>query len=75
VTIGLTTVLKSKPSALADQVPLLQMQPEGEVVFNVLTGLMESARLQINKEIKGHQGEGSSYHFQSTYVEERIADK
>ena len=70
VTVALTSLLKTKPEAVADQVPLLQMQPEGEVVFNVQAGLLESARLRVDKELKGHQGEGSSYHFGSTYTEQ-----
>jgi hypothetical protein len=72
ITVGVTTVLQAKPEAVADQVPLLQMQPEGAVVFNLPTGVMESARLSINKELKGHQGEGSSYQFRSSYVEQLL---
>ena len=56
--------------AQADQEPLLQWQPEGEVVFDLQRGRLHSARLTINKELKNHQGEGSSYKFQSTYVEQ-----
>jgi hypothetical protein len=70
VTIGLKTVLKSQPEAVGDQAPLLQMQPEGEIVFNWQKGIVESIRLHVDRELKGHQGEGSSYHFQSTYTEQ-----
>jgi hypothetical protein len=69
-TIAITTALKSLPAAVADQVPLLQMQPEGEVVFDTQAGYMKSARMQVDKELAGQQGEGSSYHFKSTYTEE-----
>jgi hypothetical protein len=74
-TVALTTALANPPEGLSDQVPLLQMQPEGEVVFDTQAGLMRSARLRIDKELKGHQGEGSSYHFQSSYVEEYAGNK
>jgi hypothetical protein len=72
-TVALTTTLKTQPEAVADRVPLVQVQPEGEVVFDLHTGLMYSARLRIEKELTGHQGEGSSYQFKSTYTEQFIA--
>ena len=69
LTIGLNTVLKGAPEAPADQIPLFQMQPQGEIIFDVANGRLERAQLKVEKELKGHQGEGSSYRFQSTYVE------
>lgn len=72
VMIGMMTHIKSLPAALLDQVPLLQMQPEGEVIFNIQTGRLQSAVLKVNKELKNHQGEGSSYQFQSTYSEQIV---
>jgi hypothetical protein len=74
-TVLLTTTLKTMPESLLDRVPLLQMQPEGEVVFDLQAGLMRSASLRIDKELKGHQGEGSSYRFQSTYKEEYVGNR
>lgn len=71
-TIAVSTQVKGPPNALADQVPLLQVQPEGEVVFDLANGRMSSAHLRIAKELKGHMGEGSSYKFQSTYTEQYI---
>lgn len=73
--IGLTTTIKAPPSAVADQVPLLQLQPEGQIVFDVQAGRLHSARLKIDKELKGHQGEGSSYRFLSTYTEQYVGGK
>jgi hypothetical protein len=73
-TIAMTTALKTMPESLLDRVPLLQMQPEGEVVFDTREGRMIRASLRIEKELKGHQGEGSSYRFQSTYTEEYAGD-
>ncbi len=71
----MTTGVKDLPEALLDQLPLMQLQPQGEVVFDLKKGLMRSARLTIEKELKGHQGEESSYRFQSVYTEEYAGDK
>ena len=73
--IVVTTSLKSMPESPLDRVPLLQMQPEGEVVFDTKEGRFVRASLHIAKELKGHQGEGSSYRFQSTYTEEFVGSK
>lgn len=72
--IDLTTLVKNLPAAAADQVPLLQYQPSGQVTFDVAHGRMQRAELKIDKELKGHQGEGSSYHLTSTYKEELIGN-
>ena len=72
--IGVGTEPKTLPEALADQVPLLRMQPEGEVVFNLEAGRMQSAHLRVQKELKDHQGAGSSYRFESTYTEDYASD-
>jgi hypothetical protein len=74
-TITVATTLKTMPEALLDRVPLLRDQPEGEIVFDTQSGLMRTARLVIDKELKDHQGEGSSYRFHSTYVEEYAGSK
>jgi hypothetical protein len=74
VTISLATTVKNLPSNPLDQVPLLEMQPEGEVVFDAVTGRLHSARLRIDKELLGLQGEGSRYHFESTYTEQLVKD-
>jgi hypothetical protein len=71
-TIALTTAVPKLPAAAADQIPLLQLQPTGEIVFDMEKGLLRSARLRVDKEIKNHQGEGSSYRFQSTYSTELV---
>lgn len=71
-TVGVTTALKQPPEAAADQIPLLQVQPEGEVEFDTRTGTLRNATLKIAKDIKDHQGEASLYQFRSTYVETRL---
>jgi hypothetical protein len=73
--IAVTTLIRTLPDSLLDRVPLLQMQPEGEVVFDSKEGRLRRARLHIQKELKGHQGEGSSYRFQSSYTEEFVGEK
>jgi hypothetical protein len=72
-TVTLATTVTNPPAAVADQIPLLQLQPQGEIVFDTRAGVVRSVRWQIDKELKGHQGEGSSYRFQSTYKEEYVA--
>jgi hypothetical protein len=74
-TVNVTTEIKNPPQAQADQVPLWQMQPEGEIVFDVQAGRMHKATLKIEKEAKGLQGEGSSTHFQSMYTEQYVGDR
>jgi hypothetical protein len=69
-TVGVAASVKTLPMAVGDQTPLLQSQPEGEVVFDMQNGRVQSVNLRVDKELKNHQGEGSSYHVQSTYIEQ-----
>lgn len=64
-TITMKTELKSPPATPADAVPLWQMMPEGVAVFDVGRGRLHAARLEINKELKNHQGENSMTSFKS----------
>jgi hypothetical protein len=73
-TITMTSEVKDLPPNPLDQVPLIQGLPQGEIIFDVKKGLLRSARLTIDKELKGHQGEGSSYRFQSVFTEELVAN-
>ena len=74
LTATMTTELKKPPTA-AEQASLLQLLPAGEIVFDLKAGRLKSASLKIDKEVKGHQGAGSSYHVQMTYNEEYIGDR
>jgi hypothetical protein len=74
-TVTLATEVKATPAAQDDQVPLWQMQPEGELVFDVQAGRLQKASLRIDKEAKGTQGEGSSARFQSVYTEQYVGDR
>jgi hypothetical protein len=71
-TMSLTTEMKSAPAAQEDQVPLWQMQPEGELVFDVEAGRLQKAILRIDKEAKI---EGGNTHFRSVYTEEYAGDR
>jgi hypothetical protein len=71
-TIALATAVAKMPEAAADRVPLLQWLPQGEVIFDTEAGRLHSAKLQIDQELTGHQGEGSTYRFKSSYAEEFV---
>jgi hypothetical protein len=73
-TVAVTTVLKTMPESLLERVPLLQMQPAGEIVFDTKEGRLIAAKLHIENELTGHQGEGSRYRFQSTYTEDYMGE-
>lgn len=74
-TITLTTELKAPPTAAADAVPLWQMLPEGEVVFDLKNGRVHTASLRIKKELKDHSGENSSCSFTSTLGVRYLGDR
>lgn len=71
-TVSLTTEVKGTASAQEDQVPLWQMQPEGELVFDVQAGRLQKATLRIDKEAKI---EGGNTRFQSVYTEQYVGDR
>lgn len=71
-TITLSTELKTPPATPLERLPLLQKLPQGEIVFDLDTGRVQSVRLGIEQTIQGHQGEGSSYRFQSSYREQYV---
>jgi hypothetical protein len=70
-TIHLSTELQM-PKNAAEQPPLLQKLPEGDIVFDIRSGRLLGVRLQIDKTVQGHQGDGSSYRFSSVYSEELV---
>ena len=55
-TVVVSTDLKTPPKAPADAIPLWQMMPQGEVVFDVKAGRLHSAKLTIDKELKDQFG-------------------
>jgi hypothetical protein len=69
--IQLATKLQM-PDNVSERVPLLQKQPHGTIVFNVNAGRVQRAEMHVDETLQGHQGENSSYHFQSVYREEFV---
>jgi len=74
ITISLNTDLKTQPTIAADRVPLLQLVPEGEWVFDCKTGRLMSAQVKIDRTLENHQGEGSSHHFRSLTTEQLVEE-
>jgi hypothetical protein len=70
--IGVSTEIKTMPESALDRLPLLQKQPQGELIFDAATGRLVTLRLVIDKELQGYQGDGSSYHFQSQFTEQLV---
>jgi hypothetical protein len=66
------TTIPKLPENPQEQIPLLQNQTEGEVVFDIQNGRMNAAVIQVNKDLKDHQGKDTSYKFQSVYREEYV---
>ena len=64
-TVAVVTVLKDKPKAAADMIPLWQMLPKGELVWDLATGRLLEARLAVDEELKDHDGPGSHTKFAS----------
>ncbi len=69
-TIAVKTAFTSLPQSPADQIPLFQKQPEGEILFDAQTGRLQRAQLNIVRDLQNHQGPNSSFHFESHYREE-----
>jgi hypothetical protein len=74
-TVAFTTTILNPPASVADQRPLLLSQTAGTVVFDATAGRMKGARVTIEKELKGYQGEGSSYRLSSSYTEDLVSGK
>ncbi|HVK10224.1 MAG TPA: hypothetical protein VM597_15765 [Gemmataceae bacterium] len=73
--VRVATEIKDLPATSAEQIPLLPHLAEGTVYFHAATGRYYAARLKVQKELKNHQGDGSSYKFTSTYVEDLVLAK
>jgi hypothetical protein len=73
-TFTVSTEVKTLPEALADRIPFLDKLHEGEILFDLGNGRLHRAVIKVDKELKGHMGENSSYRFQSNLVEQLLAD-
>lgn len=63
--VTLTTELKEKPKAAADLIPLWQMLPKGELIWDIKLGRLKSAVLNVDEKLDGVEGNGSSSKFSS----------
>lgn len=75
LTVAVTTQVKDPPAQVADQIPLLPLTLEGTLFFHAESGRYAGARCRLERELKNHRGEGSSYKFASTYVEDLVPPK
>jgi hypothetical protein len=73
VAIAFTTQLRDQPKDVAARLPLLQVQPQGEAIFDLQLGLVISARYVSAGVVEGHQGEASRYEFNSECRETLIS--
>ena len=66
-TLGIATHFKTMPDNVRERLSLMQNDVQGELVFDLSGGRLLSAQLSTDKTIENHNGEGSSYQFQSQY--------
>ncbi len=71
--IAFTTQLRDQPQDIAARLPLLQVQPQGEAIFDLQLGLVVSARYVSAGVVEGHHGEASRYEFNSECRETLIS--
>ena len=69
-TISLKTTFKNMPESVLDRIPLIQKQPQGNIVFDIQNGRLHSSDLTIHCDFQNHRGSGSRYQFDSRYQEE-----
>ena len=74
-TVAVTTEFKSQPDSVQERLPLLQKEAQGQLVFDINSGRLQRAQFAIDRTVQNHQGQGSSYQFVSTYVEELTDQK
>lgn len=70
--VGVETLLKSPPKAVAEQVPLVPMLWTGDVYFHTAAGKYQASRLKVKTELANHQGEGTKFVYESTYSEDSL---
>ncbi len=75
MTVTLATTVKDQPTEAAEQIPLLPLLSEGTCYFDPTAGRYYAARLKMHKELKNHHGEGTSYKYTTTYVEDLVPAK
>jgi hypothetical protein len=73
-TIALTTSFNPLPESVQERMPLVQKETQGTVVFDIAAGRVAEVRLTVDRTLENHRGPGSSYHFESSYREQHVAD-
>jgi hypothetical protein len=71
-TLQISNELKSEPKTASDRIPLLQRETNGEATFDTARGVMLAVQLAVDKKVENHQGAGTSYRYQSTFVEQLV---
>jgi hypothetical protein len=64
--------LKTMPENAKEQVPIIQRLPEGQITFDLAAGHVLEVHFRIDRTLMNHHGDGSSYHFQSTFTEKLV---
>ncbi len=72
MTLAVDNNVKALPENVKDHVPLVQKLTKGEVIFDLQAGRVAEVRLNVDRTVANHQGDGSSYHFQSWFTEQLI---
>jgi hypothetical protein len=70
--VTMTTTIQGQPESAADRIPLLPMQLEGTLYFDVNAGRYRGARLKLERTFENHRGDGSKYIFSTTFTEAAI---
>jgi hypothetical protein len=66
------TTLKNPPKTTSERMPLVPMLWTGEVYFNTAEGKYHAARLKARAELANHQGAGTKFEYESSYVEDAV---
>jgi hypothetical protein len=70
-TVAVTVGLKEAPETTAEWLPLVPFLWEGEVYWDVEKSMYRGAKIAVKKELANHQGQGSSFRYESHYAETR----
>ena len=71
--VGLKTTLKETPADASELTHLIPFLWEGSIQVLPSNGHVVEMNLKIGKEIKNHQGNGSTYHYEASYQEEMMS--
>ncbi|MFO0866823.1 MAG: hypothetical protein U0744_19660 [Gemmataceae bacterium] len=69
-TLQVSNELKTDVKTPSDRIPLLQRETSGQATFDFERGITVAVQLSVDKKAENHQGVGTSYRYQSTFVEQ-----